>query len=144
MRGDMTIREMTAADEAEVLRLMALLWPDFDDDHVVDDAVLVLDRAPDAPGALGGFLALTLRPYAEGCSSSPVPYVEGWWVDADLRGQGWGRRLMDAAAQWARARGATELASDAELGNEASIEAHGCVGFAEVTRIVCFRRPLVP
>src|SRR5438067_1734925 len=27
----------------------------------------------------------TLRPWAEGCKSMPVPYIEGWWVAPDLR-----------------------------------------------------------
>ena len=71
-------------------------------------------------------------------------YVEGWFVDADLRRRGWGRRLVDAAAAWARARGVDELASDALLDNAGSIAAHRRLGFEEVERHVCFRRRLGP
>lgn len=36
--------------------------------------------AEDASGRLLGFVELSLRPYAEGCASSPVPYIEAWYV----------------------------------------------------------------
>ena len=101
--------------------------------------VLVAER-DDA--RLGGFIEIGLRAYAEGCESSPVPFIEGWYVDADLRRTGAGRALVHAAEEWARANGHREIASDVELTNEASIEAHRALGYAEVERLVCFRRDL--
>lgn len=130
---------MHAHEEPEVLRLMRLLWPDCEDETIRDEAVLVLEREG---GALGGFLALDLRPWAEGCSSEPCAYVEGWWVDEDLRRHGWGRKLMEAAEAWARSKGSRELASDAEVENAISIRAHLDLGFDEVQRVVCFRKLL--
>jgi len=38
--------------------------------------------------------------------------------------------------------GFTEMGSDAELDNAEGIAAHRAVGYEEVERIVCFRRPL--
>ena len=39
---------------------------------------------------LTGFLELSVRDYAEGCVG-PTPYVEGWYVDPEVRGGGVGR-----------------------------------------------------
>ena len=35
-------------------------------------------------GRFVGFLELDHRKYAEGCESSPVPFIEGWYVDPDV------------------------------------------------------------
>lgn len=61
---------------------------------------------------------MSIRGYAEECSTSRVGYVEGWYV----------------------ARGCTEFASDALIHNYVSHAAHRALGFEEVVRIVCFKR----
>ena len=101
--------------------------------------VLVADRGD---GKLCGFVEIGLRPYAEGCESTPVPFIEGWYVDPDVRGSGVGRALIRAAEAWARANGYREIASDVELDNDASIAAHNALGFEEADRLVCFRKDL--
>ena len=45
---------------------------------------------------------------------------------------------MEAAENWARQNGFSELASDAEITNFRSIELHKQLGFEETERIVCF------
>lgn len=89
-----------------------------------------------------GFIELALRSYGEGCESSPVPHVEGWYVAADRRRQGVGGALMDAAVEWSRSRGYTELGSDTEVNNQLSRTAHAALGFEEVETLVVFRRAL--
>ena len=96
----------------------------------------------DAGGRLVGFLELDRRKYAPGCASSPVPFIEGWYVEPAMRGRGVGRALIDAAEMHARASGHHEIASDAELENAGGIAAHGAVGYEEVERTVCFRKSL--
>ena len=91
---------------------------------------------------LAGFIELGLRTYAEGCDSSPVPFIEGWYVDEDVRRTGVGAALVRAAEEWAREQGYREIASDVELSNEISQTAHRALGYEEVERIVCFRRSL--
>lgn len=145
----MTIRAVQATDAAEWLRMRTALWPG---DHAAEiDAhlrsgsspllavVLVAERAH---GGLAGFIEVGLRPYAEGCESTPVPFIEGWYVDADVRRSGVGIALVRAAEEWARSRGYREMGSDVEIENEASIEAHRALGYEEVSRLVCFRRDL--
>ena len=95
-------------------------------------------------GGLGGFIELSVRDRVDGSYSERVAYVEGWYVDPDLRGSGLGRRLMDEAERWAAARGLTELASDAELDNPDAIRAHAALGFRETFRLVHFIKPVGP
>lgn len=89
-----------------------------------------------------GFAEVGTRAYADGCESSPVGYLEGWYVDPAFRRRGIGRALVEASLAWARERGLREFASDALLENLDSQQAHMAVGFAEVERIVIFRRAL--
>jgi aminoglycoside 6'-N-acetyltransferase I len=93
-------------------------------------------------GNLVGFLELSLRSVAEGCASSPVPYVEGWYVEAAWRREGIGRALMEVAEAWSRRRGYTELGSDAEAANRLSRTTHAALGFQEVETLVVFRKSL--
>ena len=126
------------------------LWPA--DDHADEieehfrsggsDVLAIVFVAERTPGRLAGFLELGLRAYAEGCESSPVPFIEGWFVDDDVRGRSIGRELVRAAEAWARGEGYREIASDVELENRGSQKAHRALGYEEVGRIVCFRREL--
>lgn len=106
-----------------------------------DAAVLVLER--DGGQSLAGFVEAGTRSVADGCLSSPIGYVEAWYVDPDARRAGSGRALLKAAEDWARAQGYTEMASDALLDNIVSHEAHKRSGYVEVDRVVIFRKPLV-
>ena len=104
-----------------------------------DTAVLVCVRANDL---LCGFAEAGTRAYADGCSSSPVAFLEGWYVDPDMCGRGVGRALVDAVEAWGRDRGLSELASDALLEKEVAHRAHESVGFEEVERAVRYRKAL--
>jgi aminoglycoside 6'-N-acetyltransferase I len=91
---------------------------------------------------LQGFVEVSIRDYAEGCDTNWIGYVEGWFVDPDTRRLGVGRALIAAAEAWALAQGCREMASDTELANTLSQEAHGRLGYTEVGRSVHFRKPL--
>jgi len=144
-----TIRRIAAADRTSWLGMRDALWPGAFDDHDRETrAFFEAGAAPfvvfvaESDGRLVGFLELDFRKYAEGCESSPVPFIEGWYVDAEFRGRGIGRALVKAAEAHAREAGQHEIASDAELTNVDSIAAHRALGFEEIERIVCFRRSL--
>ncbi len=107
-------------------------------ESLLPEAVFVCEREN---GHLVGFLELSVRNYADGCTG-PTPFVESWYVDAEVQGQGIGRKLMAAAEEWARSKGYRELASDAEFENVVSHAAHRAIGFDEVERIVQFRKVL--
>ena len=93
-------------------------------------------------GTLGGFVSVSLRPWAEGCDATPVPYVGGLWVAPDLRQSGVGRALMAAWEEWGRAHGHTELGSDVDVDNVGSLRAHASLGFVPTMRLQFFRKRL--
>ena len=97
--------------------------------------------AEDGSG-LVGFAELSIRPYAEGCETDRVGFLEGWYVAPAARHRGIGRKLVAAAEAWARSAGCTEFASDAEADNEFGAAAHRALGFEEAGLIRCFRKDL--
>ena len=94
-------------------------------------------------GELVGFLEASIRPFVEDCHTDSVGYLEGWFVEPRFRRMGIGRQLVKAAENWARQRGCTEMASDAELGNDVSLTAHLGLGYEETSRLVHLRKDLV-
>ena len=103
---------------------------------MVGVAVIVADRGN---RSLAGFVEIGSLNYAEGYESSPVAYLEGWYVDPDVRRTGLGRSLLQAAETWAMEHGYREMVSDAELENAISLQAHLALGFEEVERHICSR-----
>jgi aminoglycoside 6'-N-acetyltransferase I len=83
-----------------------------------------------------------LRRYADGCDTSPVGYVEGWFVDSDARRGGIGAQLIAAVESWAISQGCLEMASDTQLQNHVSQAAHARVGYGEVERVIRYRKRL--
>jgi aminoglycoside 6'-N-acetyltransferase I len=144
-----TIREIVERDRGHWVRLREALWPGSLSDHD-DETRKYFEKRPPAPvifvaeadGRLVGFLELDYRKYAPGCRSSPVPFIEGWYVEPARQGQGIGRALVEAAEAHVRAAGQYEIASDAELENTDGIAAHLALGYEQVERVVCFRRSL--
>jgi len=144
----MSIREALASDAQAWARLRAQLWPDCPlERHELEVALLARSAGVVAlavrAGEPVGFAEVSIRAdHVEGTSSTPVPYLEGWYVAAAHRRRGIGTALLEFVEAWARKRGYREIASDAELDNEASILLHGRRGFAEVGRTVHFVKTL--
>lgn len=145
----MQVRPVQPQERDAWLAMRAALWPEEDAadlresveaffDGRWEQTVLVCEDG----GRLIGMIELSERPYAEGCETSPVAFIEGWFVAAERRGQGVGRLLVAAAEDWARGRGHTEIGSDTQIWNEASQKAHAALGYAEVERYVAFRKAL--
>lgn len=130
-------RDMRAALYGEDPSLLADIEGYFAGAPVIAQAFIAEDGKP------LGFVELSLRSYAEGCASSPVPYIEGLYVAEGSRRRRIGRLLVAAAEAWAKGKGFTEMASDTQIGNEASLGAHCSYGFAEVERIACLRKSLI-
>jgi aminoglycoside 6'-N-acetyltransferase I len=151
--------EPADADQWRVLR--TALWPDGDAAaHAAEVAQFFAERQPGPCGAipeavlvavdaghdssLVGFAEVSRRAYAEGCETSPVGFLEGWYVVPERRRQGVGRALVAAAEAWARGLECLEFASDALVENAGSAAAHRALGFEEVAIIRCFRKSLTP
>ena len=143
------IRRGTYEDKEEWLRMRHALWPEapmdylsLDLDSKLSDPDYILFVGSNAEGRPVAFLEASLREEAEGCETSPVGYIEAWYVDEHVRGHNLGRDLVQAAESWARERGCREMASDTWLDNESSIQAHLRLGYYEVDRLVHFVKRL--
>lgn len=145
------IRTVRESDLGEWLRLRRLLWDEtLEDDHreemldIIEHSdtqcVIVADEGN---GRLLGFLEASIRPFVEDCATDNVAYLEGWFVEPAYRRRGVGTELVKYAEEWARQKGCTEIASDAEIGNELSLVAHENLGYKETSRLVHLRKELI-
>ena len=82
------------------------------------------------------------RPWGEFCETAPVGWIESILVVPAARRTGIVRLLVDATANWSRARGLRELGSDVLMDNGASLMSHLSWGFEETMRVVMFRKRL--
>jgi aminoglycoside 6'-N-acetyltransferase I len=131
-------------------RLRVGLWPDVPlEEHRKDMVDILSDLefnavfvAVGAERRLHGFVEVSMRLTAEGCNSSPIGYLEGWYVEPDQRGKGIGRALVKKAEAWALANGCKEMASDVEAANGLGRTAHESLGYEEVEVLAHYRRSL--
>lgn len=153
---EIVVRKPNPADLLEWSRMRAALWPETSAKGHAEETAAFLSGdlagwlaglkavavfvAARPGGGLCGFVEASVRHMADGCTTQPVGYVEGWFVDPDVRRRGVGRRLVEAAQAWAASRGCREMASDAYLDNAASIAAHKALGFADEAPTVRFRK----
>lgn len=145
------VRSLQEKDLSEWFRLRQMLWDELTEEehqaemldiyeHTDSQLVLVADKGE---GKLVGFLEASIRPFVEDCNTDNVGYLEGWFVEPGHRRYGIGRDLVRGAERWARKKGCTEMASDAEVGNDLSLEAHLKLGYNETSRLVHLRKDLV-
>ncbi len=151
MAQALLIRPVERADAAVWERMRAALWPDDSGSHgseiasfFAGDITNPLDVfvVCSGSGVPLGFIELSIRAHAEGCTTDRVAFVEGWYVEPEHRRRGVGTALMRAAEEWGRVNKCTELGSDTQLWNESSIATHKALGFEEVERLVAFRKSL--
>jgi aminoglycoside 6'-N-acetyltransferase I len=147
--SQVNIRRAQSADRVEHARMRAALWPDADAADLADeleeflsdpDQVAFVAERDDQ--RLCGFAEASVRKSANGVDEAPCAFLEGWWVDEDVRRSGVGRALVAAVEAWAKGRGFTELGSDALLDNTLSHHAHAALGFEERERVIYFRKRL--
>lgn len=145
------VRPVRPEDASAWLRMRDALWPDDTGSHAAEireffagsrKMPLEVLMAFDEHGTVVGFAELSIRPYAEGCETDRVAYLEGWYVSPEYRRRGIGRALVDAAEAWGRAHGCIEFGSDTNLDNHMSAAAHRALGFEEIEQIRCFRKSL--
>jgi aminoglycoside 6'-N-acetyltransferase I len=142
------IQRVTSAEKDAWFQMRKGVWPEAEDDYLLFDMDEVLASNIDlifmafVNDQPAGMLEASIREYAEGCDSSPVGYIEAWFVYGDYRRTGVAAELVKAAENWARENGCTEMGSDTWLDNEVSIKAHQKLGYYEVERLVHFAKQL--
>jgi len=133
----------TYQEEEDYHRMRYALWSHHSEQELRDEMTLILigDNfyknelswtvlvAVRDNGSLGGFIEITIYPKLESYEESPIGYIEGWYVDPDLRKQGVGRDLVKAAEAYVKEAGCKAIASDVEHHNRGSQKAHVALGF---------------
>ena len=145
---EISIRRVTLEDRAEWFKMRKGIWPEAPDAYISFDmdGILASDNyavfLAVVDGRPVGMIEARLREYGEGCETSPVGYVEAWFVYPEMRGRGIAGALIQAAEDWTRGKGCTEMAPDTWLDNGPSIRAHLKLGYFEVERLVHFVKRL--
>lgn len=118
-----TVRRATAADRDGWIKMRVVLWPDgprFEQEREVDATLASATHAAliaeSLDGELCGFVEATLREFAMGCTTKPIGYVEGWYVQPTFHRRGVGRALINAVEHWAMQKGGQEMESDTTIG----------------------------
>ena len=153
--SEVSIRVARTSDRESLVRMRASLWPNTSAEKHDREVIallsgtaalttpLVIFVAATNEGLAVGFLEVDLRSHADGCNpAQPVGYIEGWFVAENYRQQGIGKKLVEAAEEWARGHGCVEIGSDALIENETSQRAHKALGYEVVDRCVNFRKTL--
>ncbi|KER04315.1 GNAT family N-acetyltransferase [Photorhabdus temperata subsp. temperata] len=130
------------------LYLRSALWPVTSEEKHRDEMNSILDSDNKVAFLIQsdtddfyGFAEASLRfEYVNGCSSSPVAYLEGIYISPELRRKGLATRLINQIKSWANDHGCTEIVSDAAINNEESQALHLSLGFVETERMVFFRK----
>lgn len=132
------IRHVEPADAAQWTALRTALWPEEPNTHAAEvsgffsepreglglpEAVLVA-VVPGDPAGFVGFAELSRRAYAEGCETSPVGFLEGWYVAPAYRRQGVGRALVLAAESWAHLESVDDPPLSARCGGRSNRTGH--------------------
>jgi aminoglycoside 6'-N-acetyltransferase I len=150
-QADIRIEKCTMRDLTDWVALRKALWPETAGEDLHREAEALFPRAGQAVAFLArtlrresvGFTEATLRnDCVNGCSTSPVAFLEGLYVHSDRRKRGIARLLCQAVEQWAIGVGCSELASDTCLDNIESQKTHGALDFEETERVVYFLKRL--
>ena len=146
-----TVRPLREDDFAGWFRLRKLLWDESSDAEHREEMTDIIEHsetqlvliAETSDNRLVGFLEASIRPFVEDCLTDHVGYLEGWFVEPSFRRRGIGRVLVEQAEAWARRKGCEEMASDSEVGNQLSLDAHIKIGYEVTSRLVHLRKDLV-
>ncbi len=96
-----TIRKVRSSDRESWKLMRKALWPecpenrhDLEIDQILSSKGIVL-IAELSSFDLVGFAEISIRSdHVEGTTMTPIPYLEGWYVDPAYRGQGIGKALI--------------------------------------------------
>jgi len=147
---EFNVRPLAESDLPEWLRLRRALWDELNEDDHKGEMLEIIENSDSqyvavadiGTGRLAGFLEASIRPHVEDCDTENVGYLEGWFVDEAFRRQGIGRTMVASAEKWARRKGCSEMASDTEVNNDVSQQAHSKLGYSETSRLIHLRKEL--
>lgn len=137
---DTFVRPAHSGDEAGWLGLRQNLWSKDEVGGLLQEMMAIIADpkrqaafiAETSEGEIVGFIEVSIHEKVDWCKTRHVGYLEGWYVARSHRGSGIGRRLIEAAEDWARRQGCHEMASDTTRDYPGSPSAHRKVGFEEI------------
>jgi len=146
----MKIRRMKKEDIVALTILRHELWPEHKMEellegahqHFLEDEDYPAFLAVDEYGEAFGFLELSIHTEAPGCKTNQIAYIEGLYVKEGYRHQGAGRQLVNAAEEWARSKGITEMASDTNEKYPKSPAVHKALGYKETDKPFHYKKQL--
>ena len=126
------IPELSEEDHVDFLRAFAATLPEF-------QAFIALDNCSRAVG----FAEASIRTEpVNGCRPGRVAFLEGIYVQPELRGRGYAKLLCLEVERWGVSQGCREFASDVFDDDVNSIAAHQALGFVKTECSVFFRKPI--
>lgn len=150
MSSDMKIRAATVVDKPVWLALRRRLRSAVGDEQHERDWLQMMEQrgrrtallCVDGQGALLGMIELSHRDRSDDLGSGPLVWVDALHLEQGEARDETARRLADAAAGWAQARGCRTLVSDTAVDNQWEQKLYRELGFQETARKVVFRKVL--
>lgn len=145
---ELLIREMGKSDKDMWMEMYQKLWPEHSKEALQAEIDRILKSGKrsayvaSADGQAAGFAEYSLRDFANGCQSQPVPFLEGIWVQEQYRSKGIAKALIMFLEQKARMAGFKEFGSDVELSNYSSQLMHERLGFEQTEKVIFYRKAL--
>ena len=145
--------ELVTKEDRELAKWLAPLVKEIWSEHSISDLERILAKYIGGKEStafykcidgkyVGVALCCLRHDYVEGCSTSPVGYLEGIFVDKEYRNRGIAKELCRTCEKWAKRKGCSEFASDCALTNNESLAFHISIGFKEENRIICFKKEI--
>lgn len=145
---DVVIREIRKSDREMWLGMYRELFAQYSDEALLAEIDRVFKSGKRsayvavADGVPAGFAEYSLRDYANGCHSQPVPFLEGIWINENYRSQGIAKALVQYLETKAKMAGFKEFGSDVELSNYPSQLMHERLGFEQTEKVIFYRKVL--
>ncbi len=142
----MQLRPISEQEMSRWGELRSRVYPELDEEYDTREMEMILHSnhwfcffVVEGAEQIIGLVELSLRNIVDNCLTSPVAYLEGLYLEEAWRGRGLGREVIQSIFAWCRERGLSELATDAELDNEAAQAFYRALGFEETDRVVEFK-----
>ena len=137
------IEKVNDKNKVEFESLLNKFWSGVTLEDCKKDAKTTEQYAYRLNNKLVGLLTCSIkREYVAGCDTNKVAYLEGLYVLPKYRKQKIATQLIKHFELWARKKGCTELASDLEISNKASLQFHNKMGFEVVEKTIHLKKEI--
>ena len=135
------IEEVNKNNLKEFESLLNKLWKGATLDDCKKDAKITNQFVYKLRNKYIGFLTCSIKnEYVAGCKSGKVGYLEGIYILPEYRKKGFAKEFIQYFENWAKSQGSTELATDLEIDNNASLQFHNKMGFEVVEKTIHLKK----